>query len=1386
MPNDPKAIYDNGEISGNYSRRAASVFSRSREAAGRAGGAVYRSGAGAARYLNTDAPEIVQSHKNAALMAMSGGPIGYTIASEIAKQGKIALGSVKSIAGRSGGRGSGSGGGNDFGQTPDAYSDFGDSEGTSSSSSSSTRKRSPSIRSRAAATTTTSTMAGYSIPETSTTGSVSDPDLRGASKELSKKDLLFISYLSKSITAKMERSERKTLSGTITDSLKGLQEISKDALINIVLPNIGFLKSQKYYTQLPNPKRVGIFVSINTTLAMSYAALRSTQTETHRLLYELIQISKAGFGVPFRVKKPQDVETAAEALGKLARGAAKLPFKAVGAGLKLSGIDPSKINPFGKNINSDAFKEQYIQDRVAARGGAYGGSYNRKKSAGEVVGGGLRAAGKIGLGVGALGALGMISPLASGALGATALGSLGLGALKIPLKIKREYDLEKPGAKKPGGLYDRFLGIKKEETQEEKSNKLPFEFKFTTDLLNRHHKEKMKYFKYLHNLEFIMQLMYSDSKDKKGINSMLFRIHKIEKEQLAVQEDEHKEAKWHRKLEQFQWLMDKVKGAAGAVIGGAKSMLGAVTGTGLGSMLGRGAAALAGGGLMGTIGAILLGIKFPRQAIGGALSNAMGDLVGALLLRLKDMVFNAFGIAARGSGAAASQGASRTGIGSILKGVGKGIGKFSLKRIPGIGAIMSFGVNKAFGMDTDKAAGGAIGSSVGAAVGALGGPIGMVLGSIIGDWIGQKFAPEIMGAISWVTDFFVDKWRDFKDMIVDVGTWAWDKFIDAKDAVFDAFASLGGSILKLGIKATDFFDMIITNINANALTGVGFILEKLVSFFTGLPEMLKNGIRSMPGIEYLKRTPGIGRWITNFLEEDSKEEQMSSEDVSTMLEKYAESIREDYNKRAEGRNARLQSIDDGLDKKSEEREEQKIKDRSARDSARYQARRERDAATDEYRKGRDAKREEQKEERRKNGLFGGGDSSEETEQQANVGSSMAPIVSGSVNTKSVSSFTSAASDKMGSLASFGESGSALGNPAEVSSGKGDKGGVSYGTYQLKSEGGNSSPAAKFVKQSSFADSFAGLTPGTPEFNKMWKQVAEANPQKFAQEQETYIKSQYYDIAAKNILNETGLNVNNRSKALQEVVWARAVQLGPHTSMFKAAFLNAGISDPESVDDATLIKAIYAEQSNLNKYFPSSRSLHKGLANRFVTEEAMALSLLEQSPGAFKSMTNYAKETYSDFAPKATTFLETQWENAKSAAAPALSTAGEYMSSGWETAKEWVSDKVGTPSPPTAGIVSSSDMTPEIDPNQMLDNETAEKERMYSAAQQNQPNSSELANSINNLAATSSNVANQMTVVANTVSSTNKALTTAGQNNQETTLESMLKDPTIFAILVGNI
>ncbi len=191
-------------------------------------------------------------------------------------------------------------------------------------------------------------------------------------------------------------------------------------------------------------------------------------------------------------------------------------------------------------------------------------------------------------------------------------------------------------------------------------------------------------------------------------------------------------------------------------------------------------------------------------------------------------------------------------------------------------------------------------------------------------------------------------------------------------------------------------------------------------------------------------------------------------------------------------------------------------------------------------------------------------------------------------------------------------------PGTVSSGTGDAGGVSYGSYQMTSKNGGT--VAQFVAQPDFPQraEFANLTPGSPAFTQKWKQIAQSHPDEFQASQHAFIRKTHYDpLVAKT--KADGLDVSSRSFALRNVIWSTAVQHGPNTPVVKRALDALRSKDAfnlaDSQFDKNLIHAIYAErgrkdaQGNLVHFSRNSPQVQQGVANRFISEEKDALKML---------------------------------------------------------------------------------------------------------------------------------------------------------------------------------
>jgi len=206
----------------------------------------------------------------------------------------------------------------------------------------------------------------------------------------------------------------------------------------------------------------------------------------------------------------------------------------------------------------------------------------------------------------------------------------------------------------------------------------------------------------------------------------------------------------------------------------------------------------------------------------------------------------------------------------------------------------------------------------------------------------------------------------------------------------------------------------------------------------------------------------------------------------------------------------------------------------------------------------------------------------------------------------------ALADLLGELSAKYETGGR--GPGVVSTGSGDPGGVSYGSYQMASKMGT---VTRFVSQPGFpwTQDFQGLTAGTAPFTAAWKRIASAETDAFQRAQHAFIKKSHYDLLAAKVLADDGLDVNTRSRALQDVIWSTAVQHGGATPIVHRAIANVQCKPTDAEFDKELISAIYAERGrkkpdgNLAYFSKSSPSVQTGVAKRFRNEEQDALAML---------------------------------------------------------------------------------------------------------------------------------------------------------------------------------
>lgn len=179
--------------------------------------------------------------------------------------------------------------------------------------------------------------------------------------------------------------------------------------------------------------------------------------------------------------------------------------------------------------------------------------------------------------------------------------------------------------------------------------------------------------------------------------------------------------------------------------------------------------------------------------------------------------------------------------------------------------------------------------------------------------------------------------------------------------------------------------------------------------------------------------------------------------------------------------------------------------------------------------------------------------------------------------------------------------------AAISTGKGDRGGVSYGAYQLSTKMGT---LQEYLDQSPYGEQFKGLTPATPAFNAKWKELAKTDAG-FAREQHDFIGRSHYGEQAARLKSE-GVDLSDRGRAVQDALWSTSVQF---RGLTRRIFAN-GIAEKFGEDcklaqlsDRDIVEAVQDYKIAHNaSLFKSSPEWQPGLLRRAKAERVALVEL----------------------------------------------------------------------------------------------------------------------------------------------------------------------------------
>jgi hypothetical protein len=215
----------------------------------------------------------------------------------------------------------------------------------------------------------------------------------------------------------------------------------------------------------------------------------------------------------------------------------------------------------------------------------------------------------------------------------------------------------------------------------------------------------------------------------------------------------------------------------------------------------------------------------------------------------------------------------------------------------------------------------------------------------------------------------------------------------------------------------------------------------------------------------------------------------------------------------------------------------------------------------------------------------------------------------------VPSAPATAKHRLGTLSEKYESGGR--GPGTISTGSGDPGGVSYGTYQLSSNAGT---LTAFVKAEGkpWAAGFGSAKSGSPAFSDQWKKIASTQPGPFGDAQHAFIERTHYRPVVATILAAKGIDLDSRHDAVRDATWSTAVQ---HAGAASVLLTAVGACDQAhartSADyDRALIEALYKARIDYvrgvakNPKLPKAQrdQLNSITRNRFPAELADALRM----------------------------------------------------------------------------------------------------------------------------------------------------------------------------------
>lgn len=198
--------------------------------------------------------------------------------------------------------------------------------------------------------------------------------------------------------------------------------------------------------------------------------------------------------------------------------------------------------------------------------------------------------------------------------------------------------------------------------------------------------------------------------------------------------------------------------------------------------------------------------------------------------------------------------------------------------------------------------------------------------------------------------------------------------------------------------------------------------------------------------------------------------------------------------------------------------------------------------------------------------------------------------------------------KLGMVSKSEESGK--GGVGTVSTGKGDHGGVSYGSHQLSSKTGSMTAFLQSQDGQPYAQQLAGLQPGSAAFTQKYKEIASSDGENFEKAQDQYLQRTHYDPQVKKVSQATGMDFSKKGRAVQEMLYSTGIQYGPGSGVVAAALKGKNTAN---MSDAEIVQTVqdYKSQTTGQYFSSSDAKIQASVANRALREKEKLLAMDKQ-------------------------------------------------------------------------------------------------------------------------------------------------------------------------------